>query len=75
LQVQVVGWFDNFFPGGDMIRTHSNDHAAQPPVLHTSQARQEKICKEVYDYLTRVKTQKLKEAILEFNTIIKQMLK
>ena len=58
-----------------MIRSRSNDHAAQLPILSASHSRQEKICKEVYDYLTRVKTQKLKEAILEFNTIIKQMLK
>ena len=56
-----------------MIR--SNEHAAQPPALTVSHSRQEKICKQVYDYLTRAQIRKLKEAVLEFNKIIKQMLR
>ncbi len=58
-----------------MIRSRSNDRAVQQPVFSVSHARQEKICNEVYDYLTRIKIQKLKEAILRLNKIIKQMLK
>ncbi len=58
-----------------MICSRSNDRAAQQPVFSVSHARQEKICKEVHDYLTRVKMQKLKEAVLRLNKIIKQMLK
>jgi hypothetical protein len=55
--------------------SRSNNRAAQKPVFIVSHPKQEKICKEVYDYLIRKKIQKLKEAVLEFNKIIKQMLK
>jgi len=55
--------------------SRSNDHAARQLVFTVSHTRQEKICKEVYDYLTRVKIRKLKEAVQQLNTIIKQMLK
>ncbi len=55
--------------------SRSSDRAAQHPVLIVSHSQQETICKEVYEYLIRKKIQKLKEAILHFNTIIKQMLK
>jgi hypothetical protein len=41
----------------------------------SSRSRQEKVCKEVYDYLTRKKIQQLKEAVLEFNQIIRRLLK
>jgi chemotaxis protein histidine kinase CheA len=58
-----------------MIRSRSNDRAAQQPVFTSSHAKQEKICQEVYDYLTRVKMQKLKAAVQRLNKIIKQMLK
>ena len=55
--------------------SRSNDRATQQPVFTVSHTRQEKICKEVYDYLTRVKIRKLKEAVLQLNKIIRQMLK
>ena len=58
-----------------MIRSRSNDRAAQQPALTVSHSRQEKLCQEVYDYLTRIKIQKLKEAILQLNRTVKQMLK
>ena len=54
--------------------SRSNDHAAQQPVFIVSHSQQEKICKEVYDYLTRKKIQQLKEAILQFNKVIKRLL-
>ena len=57
-----------------MIRSRSNDHAAQLPVLSTSHSRQEKICKEVYDYIVLKKIQKLKEAVLRFNEIVKKLI-
>ena len=40
-----------------------------------SHLEQEKICKEVYDYLIRKKIQKLKDAVLQFNKLIKKILR
>ena len=44
-------------------------------IITSSRARQEKVCKEVYDYLTRIKIRKLKQAVQQLNQIIRQMLK
>ncbi len=55
--------------------SRSNDGAVQKPVFIVSHSKQEIICKEVYDYIIRKKIQKLKEAVLQFNKIIKQILK
>ena len=54
--------------------SRSNNRAAQQPVFIVSHLQQEKICEEVYDYLTRKKIQQLKEAILQFNKTIKRLL-
>jgi len=54
--------------------SRSNNRASQKPVFIVSHPQQEKICKEVFDYLIRRKIQKLKEAVLEFSEIIKKML-
>ncbi len=54
--------------------SRSNNRAAQQPVFIVSHSKQEKICKEVYDYLTRRKIQQLKEAVLQFNKTIKRLL-
>jgi len=54
--------------------SRSNDRTAQQPVFIVSHSKQEKICKEVYDYLVLKKIQKLKEAVLQFNKIIKKIL-
>ena len=54
--------------------SRSNDRIAQQPVFIVSHSKQEKICKEVYDYLVLKKIQKLKEAVLQFNEIIKKIL-
>lgn len=64
------------FPGGDMIpaSSRSSDRATQKLVFIVSHSQQEKICKEVYDYIILKKIQKLKEAILQFNNIIKRIL-
>ena len=53
----------------------SKYRAAQKHVFIVSHSKQEAICKEVYEYLIRKKIQKLKEAVLQFNTIIKKILK
>ncbi len=45
------------------------------PVFLVSHSRQEAICKEVYDYLICKKLKKLKEAVLHFNKVIKQIIK
>ena len=45
------------------------------PVFVVSHSRQEKVCKEVYDYLICKKLQKLREAVLHFNKVIKQIIK
>ena len=57
-----------------MIRSRSNARAAQPPALIVSHSRQEKVCQDVHEYLTRIKIQKLKEAVQQLNHTIKQML-
>ena len=49
--------------------------ATQKPVFIVSHSHQEAICKEVYDYLVLKKIKKLKEAVLQFNKIIKKILK
>jgi Holliday junction resolvase-like predicted endonuclease len=54
--------------------SRSKDSAAQEPVFIVSHSKQEKICKEVYGYLIRKKVQKLKEAVLQFNTLLKKIL-
>ena len=55
--------------------SHSNDRTVQKPVFIVSHSKQEKICKEVYDYLIYKKLLKLKEAVLHFNKVIGQILK
>ncbi len=55
--------------------SHSKGHVMNKPVFIVSHSRQEKISKEVYDYLICKKLQKLKEAVLHFNKVIKQILK
>lgn len=55
--------------------SRSKDHAAQQPAFIVSHSQQEIICKEVYSYIIRKKIKKLKEAVLQFNKIIKQILK
>ena len=45
------------------------------PVFLVSHSRQEEVCKEVYDYLICKKLKKLKEAVLHFNKVIKQIIK
>ena len=52
----------------------SKNRATQKPVFIVSHSKQEAICKEVYEYLIRKKIQKLKEAVLHFNRIIKKIL-
>ena len=52
----------------------SKDRNASLPVFTVSHARQEKVCQEVYDYIIRIKIEKLKEAILHLNHIVRQML-
>ena len=53
----------------------SNNRTAQQPVFIVSHSKQEEVCKEVYEYIVCKKIQKLKEAVLQFNSIIKKMLK
>ena len=53
----------------------SSDRAAEQSAFTISHSRQEKICQEIHEYLTRVKIQKLKEAVLQLNKTIRQMLK
>ena len=55
--------------------SRSNDRAAQKPVFIVSHSKQEEICKEVYDYLVCKKIQKLKETVLHFSKILRQILK
>ncbi len=55
--------------------SRSNNRAVQKPVFIVSHSKQEKICKEVFDYIIQKKIQKLKEAVLEFSKIIKQILR
>ena len=50
------------------------DRAVRQPKLTTTRSRQEKICQEVYEYLTRIKIRKLREAVLQLNKTIRQML-
>ena len=58
-----------------MIGSRSNNRAAQQPALTVSHSHQEKVCQEIYEYLTRIKIRKLKEAILHLSKTVKQMLK
>ena len=53
----------------------SKDRAERLPAFTISHARQENICEEVYDYLTRVKIAKLKDAVRQLNKVIRQMLR
>ncbi len=55
--------------------SRSNNRATQKPVFIVSHLEQEKICKEVYDYLIRKKIQKLKETVLQFNKLVKKILR
>ncbi len=55
--------------------SRSNNRATQKPVFIVSHSKQEEICKEVYDYLVLKKIQKLKEAVLQFNKLVKKILK
>ena len=52
-----------------------SSRSAQKPVFTVSHSRQEKVCKEVYDYLVLKKIEKLKEAVLRFNKLVKKILK
>jgi hypothetical protein len=54
--------------------SRSKYRSTQNPVFIVSHSKQEAICKEVYEYLIRKKIQKLKEAILQFNSIIRKIL-
>lgn len=45
------------------------------PVFLVSHSKQEAVCKEVYDYLICKKLQKLKDAVLHFNKVIKKIIK
>ena len=54
---------------------HLNQRTTPRPVFLVSHAKQEAVCKEVYDYLICKKLHQLKEAILHFNQAIKRMLK
>ncbi len=60
-----------------MISTssHSNHRTAQNPVFTVSHSRQEEICKEVFEYIVRKKIRKLKGAVLQFNKLIKKILR
>jgi hypothetical protein len=58
-----------------MFSSRSNGRATQKPVFIVSHSKQEAICKEVYEYIVLKKIQKLKEAVLQFNSIIKKILK
>ncbi|MDH5762040.1 MAG: hypothetical protein OEZ51_03570 [Nitrospinota bacterium] len=59
-----------------MISGSSNsNNKLNRPVFIVSHARQEEVCKEVYDYLICKKLLKLKEAVLHFNKVIRQILK
>jgi hypothetical protein len=62
---------ETFFRGEKM--TPDNSRSTQTPVFTVSNSRQEEVCKEVYDYLVLKKIEKLKEAILRFNEIIKKL--
>ena len=55
--------------------SHSKNHTLLKPVFIVSHSKQEEVCKEVYDYLVRKKLLKLKEAVLNFNKVIRQLLK
>ncbi|MDH5790517.1 MAG: hypothetical protein OEZ27_07980 [Nitrospinota bacterium] len=54
--------------------TSDSPRSTQKPVFIVSHSRQEKVCKEVYDYLVLKKIQKLKEAVLRFNAIVKKLI-
>ena len=45
------------------------------PVFLVSHSKQEEVCKEIYDDLICKKLKKLKEAVLHFNKVIKQIIK
>ena len=55
--------------------SRSKNHTLQKAVFIVSHLEQEKICKEVYDYLIRKKIQKLKDAVLQFNKLVKKILR
>jgi hypothetical protein len=55
--------------------SRSKNHTLQKPVFIVSHLEQEKICKEVYDYLIRKKIQKLKDTVLQFNKLVKKILR
>ncbi|NIQ02144.1 MAG: hypothetical protein GWM98_18490 [Nitrospinaceae bacterium] len=47
---------------------------SRKPVFLVSQSKQDEVCKEIYDYLTHQKLKQLKEAILNFNKVIRQII-
>ena len=53
----------------------SKNRSKQTPVFIVSHSQQEEVCRQVYEYLTVKKIQKLKEAILKFNETVKRLLK
>ena len=63
---------ETFFRGEKM--TPESSRSAQKPVFTVSHSRQEKVCKEVYDYLVLKKIEKLKDAVVRFNKIVKKLL-
>ena len=55
--------------------SHSESNCSKRPVFIVSHSKQEEVCKEVYDYLVYKKIQKLKEAVQQFNKVIRKLLK
>ncbi len=53
----------------------SNNCSFPKPVFLVSHSVQEAVCKEIYDYLVCKKLNKLKEATLHFNRLIKRILR
>ncbi len=51
------------------------DSVMKKPVFLVSHSKQEEVCKEIYDDLICKKLKKLKDAVLHFNKVIKQILK
>jgi len=63
---------ETFFRGEKM--TPDNSSSTQKPVFIVSHSKQEAVCKEIYDYIVLKKIQKLKEAVLRFNKIVKKLI-
>ncbi len=72
-----MGLYYYYDLGGDMNQHHSpsNNRSIPKPVFLVSHSVQEAVCKEIYDYLICQKLHKLKEAVLHFNRVIKQILR